>query len=328
MSIIVTGSIATDHLSTFAGRFADQLIPEALDRVSLSFLVDSLEVRRGGVAANIAFGMALLGQRPILVGAAGVDFADYRSWLDRAGVDTDSVVVSDELHTARFLCTTDLAGNQIASFYSGAMVRARDIELRPVVDRIEALDLVVVSPNDPDAMLRHSDECRQRGFPFAADPSQQLATMDPAQIFSLIEGAAYLFTNEYERALVMRKTGLSQTQVLDRVGTWVTTLGAKGARIERRGEPTEEVRAVPVEHEVDPTGVGDAFRSGFLTGLRWQLPLSRSAQLGCALASLVLQTVGPQEYELHPTMFVNGLAAVYGRGAAEQIAPCLPAAAV
>src|SRR6476620_8062665 len=175
MKIAVTGSIATDHLMHFPGRFADQLIADQLDKVSLSFLVDDLVIRRGGVAANIAFGLGQLGLRPALVGAVGADFADYRSWLERHGVDCDSVHVSEVAHTARFVCTTDEDLNQIASFYAGAMVEARNIELAPVAQRLGGLDLVMISPNDPVAMVRHTDECRERGYPFAADPSQQLA---------------------------------------------------------------------------------------------------------------------------------------------------------
>ncbi|WP_235609190.1 PfkB family carbohydrate kinase, partial [Frankia casuarinae] len=182
MRIAVTGSIASDHLMRFPGRFAEQLLADQLERVSLSFLVDELVIRRGGVAANIAFGLGRLGLRPILVGAVGEDFADYRSWLDRHGVDTASVRVSEIAHTARFVCTTDEDLNQIASFYPGAMSEAADIELRPIAERFGGLDMVIVSPNDPGAMLRHSEECRQRGYPFAADISQQLAIMEGPQI--------------------------------------------------------------------------------------------------------------------------------------------------
>jgi adenosine kinase len=198
MRIVVTGSIATDHLMTFPGRFADSIVLDKLDKISLSFLVDELEVRRGGVAANIAFGMGVLGLSPILVGAVGPDFADYRSWLQRHGVDTESVHVSEVRHTARFVCTTDEHANQIATFYAGAMQEARDIELGPVVERVGNVDLVLIGANDPEAMLRHTEECRYRRIPFAADPSQQLARMHGDEIRHLVEGAAYLFTNEYE----------------------------------------------------------------------------------------------------------------------------------
>ena len=208
--VAVTGSIATDHLMHFPGRFADQLLADQLHKVSLSFLVDDLVVRRGGIAANIAFGMGQLGLRPILVGAVGVDFGDYRSWLERHGVDCGSVHVSEVAHTARFVCTTDDDMNQIASFYAGAMSEARNIELAPVAERVGGLDMVLISANDPEAMLRHSEECRQRGYAFAADPSQQLARMSGADALALIEGADYLLTNEYEKSLLESKTGLSE----------------------------------------------------------------------------------------------------------------------
>ncbi|WP_341719181.1 carbohydrate kinase family protein [Micromonospora sp. FIMYZ51] len=324
MTIIVTGSIAVDHLTSFRGRFVDQFVPDSLDRVSLSFLVDSLDVRRGGVAANIGLGLARLGLRPVIVAAAGVDFADYRSWLERNGLDVSFIAVSDELHTARFLCTTDQDGNQIASFYPGAMSEAQKLELRPAVEQLGGTELVVISPNDPTAMLRHTDECRANDYPFAADPSQQLAFMRPTDIRRLIDGARYLFTNEYEHALVLQKTGWTEREVLTRVDTWVTTLAAKGARIESLNHPTEEVSAVAVDAEIDPTGVGDAFRAGFLAGVSWGLPDARAAQLGCALAALVLRTVGPQEYDIHPTAFANGLASTYGRTAAAEIGERLP----
>src|SRR5690242_12974274 len=223
MKIVVTGSIATDHLMHFPGLFSEQLLPDQLHKVSLSFLVDDLVVRRGGVAANIAFGMAQLGLRPVLVGAVGTDFADYRSWLTRHGVDCDSVHVSEVAHTARFVCTTDEDMCQIASFYAGAMAEARNIELAPVAARLGGVDLVLISANDPDAMTRHTDECRSRGYPFAADPSQQLARMSGAEVRGLIDGAAYLLTNEYEKELLENKTGLSDTTILERVGVQVTT---------------------------------------------------------------------------------------------------------
>src|ERR1700742_1938690 len=209
MKIAVTGSIATDHLMHFPGRFAEQLIADQLHKVSLSFLVDDLVVRRGGVASNIAYGMGKLGLRPMLVGAVGADFADYRSWLERHGVDCDSVYVSEVAHTARFVCTTDDDLNQIASFYAGAMSEARNISIAPVAERVGGVDLVLISPNDPAAMARHTRECRELGYPFAADPSQQLARMSGDEVRDLIDGGAYLLTNEYEKDLLESKTGLT-----------------------------------------------------------------------------------------------------------------------
>ncbi|HEY3007022.1 MAG TPA: carbohydrate kinase family protein [Micromonosporaceae bacterium] len=319
MKIAVSGSIATDHLMHFPGRFANQFIADQLHKVSLSFLVDDLVVRRGGVAANIAFGMAQLGLRPILLGAVGADFADYRSWLERHGVDCESVHVSDVAHTARFVCTTDEDMCQIASFYAGAMAEARNIELAPVADRVGGLDLVLVSANDPDAMTRHSEECRERGYAFAADPSQQLARMSGEEVLRLIAGAAYLLTNDYEKSLLESKTGLSDADVLDRVAIRVTTLGKHGVEI--TGRSIDRIH-VPVAREIqayDPTGVGDGFRAGFFSALSWDLGLERAAQVGALLATLVLETVGTQEYEVRPDIFVKRLAESYGDDAADEV---------
>jgi adenosine kinase len=321
--VVVTGSFATDHLMTFPGKFGDQLLPDQLHRVSLSFLVDHLDIRRGGVAANIAYSMAVLGETPVLVAAAGMDCGDYRSWLDDHGVDTASLHVSTTAHTARFLCTTDLDNNQIASFYSGAMAEAREIALAPVVERVGRVDLVLVGANDPEGMLRHTRECREMGIDFAADPSQQLARMEGPAVRDLIDGARFLFTNDYEWGLVTAKTGWSHEDVLSRVGAWIVTHGAKGSVIHRHG--VEDV-AIPVAQEMriaDPTGVGDAFRAGFLTGTAWGLDLERSAQVGSLMATYVLETVGTQEYEFEREEFVKRFADSYGEDAAAEVRPHL-----
>ncbi|GAB3085615.1 carbohydrate kinase family protein [Micromonospora schwarzwaldensis] len=323
MKIAVTGSIATDHLMSFPGRFADQLIADQLDKVSLSFLVDELVLRRGGTAANIAFGMAQLGLRPVLLGAVGADFADYRSWLERHGVDCDSVHVSDVAHTARFVCTTDTDMCQIASFYAGAMSEARNIELAPVAQRLGGLDLVLVSANDPAAMIRHSAECRERGYAFVADPSQQLARMDGADVLGLVDGAEYLMTNEYEKSLLLSKAGLTDEQLLDRVKVRVTTLGKHGVEIAGREVGTVRVPVAREIQAVDPTGVGDGFRAGFFAALDWGVGLERAAQVGCLLATLVLENFGGQEYEVRRDLFVKRLAESYGDSAAEDVRPHL-----
>ncbi len=321
MRIAVTGSIATDYLMTFPGSFSEQLVADQLDRVSLSFLVDKLEVRRGGVAANIAFGLGQLGQRALLVGAVGEDFnADYRPWLDRHGVDTSHVHVSELKHTARFLCTTDTSQNQLASFYAGAMEESRFIELGPIHERQGGLDLVVVSPNDPEAMLRHTEEARSLGVPFLADPGQQLARMDGPEIRGLVEGAAYLVTNDYEKTLLENKTGWSSDDVLSRVGLRITTQGPKGCVIESTEFEPLSVHAAPERRREDPTGVGDAFRAGFLCGLAWGVDLERSAQVGSLLATYVLEHIGTQEYRLNRTEFRDRFATCFGDDAAAEIA--------
>ncbi|MVO89110.1 carbohydrate kinase family protein [Streptomyces sp. p1417] len=324
MRIAVTGSIATDHLMTFPGRFADQLVADQLHTVSLSFLVDALDVRRGGVAANICFGMGQLGSGPVLVGAAGSDFDEYRAWLDRHGVDTHSVRISETLHTARFVCTTDADHNQIGSFYTGAMSEARLIELQAVAERVGALDLVLIGADDPEAMRRHTEECRTRGIPFAADFSQQIARMDGDEIRNLLEGATYLFSNEYEKGLIESKTGWTDAEILAKVGHRVTTLGANGVRIEAVGQDPVVVGVPEEKAKADPTGVGDAFRAGFLSGLSWGVSHERAAQVGCMLATLVIETTGTQEYELHRAQFMERFTKQYGDEAALEVKVHLP----
>jgi len=323
MPIAVCGSIATDHLMHFPGRFAESLLPDQLHRVSLSFLVDDLVVRRGGVAPNICFGMAVLGLNPVLVGAAGADFGDYDSWLSRHGVDCSRVHLCADVQTARFVCTTDDDMNQIASFYAGAMARAREIELAPIAAAYGGLDLVVVSADDPDAMVRHSQECRERGYRFAADPSQQLARIDGDDAAELVRGADLLFTNDYELGLLQSKTGWSGQAVLDAVGHRVTTLGSKGAEIVAADGSRLAVSAVPEKSKTDPTGVGDAFRAGFLSGRARSLSFERSAQLGSLMATLALETVGTQEYQLDTDVARVRLADAYGEDAAGDIALAL-----
>lgn len=323
--IAVAGSIATDHLMHFPGKFAEQLVAEQLHRVSLSFLADDLVVRRGGIGANIAFGLGVLNVRPVLVGAVGEDFADYRSWLERHGVDTSGVHVSEVAHTARFVCTTDEDLCQIATFYAGAMAEARNIELEPIARRAGGLELVLISPDDPEGMLRHADECRQRGYPFAVDPSQQLARMDGEQARAFVDGARYLFTNDYELELLLRKTGWTERDVLDRVGIRVTTLGEKGVEIVGRDGSAVTVGAVPESTKADPTGVGDGFRAGFLAGITGGLSLERAAQLGSLIAVLVLETIGTQEWTLDSAEALKRLADAYGTDAANDIAPLMPA---
>lgn len=324
MTIAVTGSIATDHLMRFPGRFAEQLLADQLAHISLSFLVDDLVIRRGGVGGNIAYAMGVLGGSPLLVGAAGADFAEYRAWLESNGVDCSAVRVSDSAYTARFVCTTDEDMAQIASFYPGAMSEAREIEIAAVAKSAGSVDLVLVGANDPDAMLRHTDECRLLGIPFAADPSQQLARLSGDDAKKLIQGAKYLFTNEYEWGLLQQKTGLSEEEIRAQVGLRVTTLGAKGVEIVDAEGNWVRVGVVPERGKVDPTGVGDAFRAGFLLAHSAGLSLERSAQLGSLVAVYVLETVGTQEWTFQRDDALKRLTEAYGRGAADEIAALLP----
>ncbi|RDI50014.1 carbohydrate kinase family protein [Nocardia mexicana] len=322
MTIAVSASIATDNLMHFPGKFSEALLADQLEHVSVSFLVDDLNIRRGGVGGNIAYAMGLLDRNPLLLGAVGSDFGEYREWLERHGVDCSAVLVSEKAHTARFICTTDDEMAQIAAFYPGAMSEARDISITELA-RTRELELVLVGANDPDAMLRHTRECQELSIPFAADPSQQLALLNAEQARELIDGAAYLFTNEYELGLLRQKTGLTLDEIGQRVGIRVTTLGAKGVQIVDRDGTEVNVEVVPERSKVDPTGIGDAFRAGFLTGHTAGLSLERSAQLGSLIAVLVLETDGPQEWGLQRDEALDRLGAAYGPDAAAEIAPLL-----
>ncbi len=306
----------------FPGKFSEQLLADQLHKVSLSFLVDDLVVRRGGVAPNICYGMAQLGAAPVLIGAVGSDFDDYRAWLERHGVDCRFVHVSPVHHTARFVCTTDDDMCQIGSFYTGAMSEARNIELKPAWDASGA-DLVLISADDPAAMVRHSVECRERGYRFAADPSQQIARMDGSDLRLLVEGAAYLFTNDYEKSLLESKTGLSEQDILDQVQVRITTLGSSGVEIAGRQLETVRVPVAKERAKADPTGVGDGFRAGFITALEWGLPMQRAAEVGSLLATLVLETVGTQEYNVKRGDFLERLAESYGDDCAAEVQPHL-----
>lgn len=305
---------------TFPGKFQDSIIVDQLDKIALSFLVDDLEVRRGGTAANIAFGLAKLGHRPMLVGSVGQDFnVEYRGWLDAAGVDTSAVHVSADKHTARFVCTTDVTMAQIASFYPGAMSEARNIDLVSLGE----FDVVLISPDDPAAMERHTVTCRDGGIPFAADPSQQLSFASDELIQTLVDGATYLFTNDYEAALIEKKTGWSSDEVQSRVGTRVVTRGKDGVSVYPKDAPAIEVAAIPGIIAVDPTGVGDSFRAGFLAAVAAGLNFERAAQVGCTIASFVVETTGTQEYQFDAAGFLMRLSSAYGGDAAAEVGAAL-----
>ena len=308
---------------TFPGKFSEQLLGEHLEHISLSFLVEDLVVRRGGVGANIAYAIGELGGSPTLVGSAGTDFDDYRRWLDAHGVDCRGVRISQTHHTARFICTTDQTMAQLATFYAGAMSEAREISLTDAVAEIGTPDLVLIGADDPDAMVRHTRECRSAGIPFAADPSQQLARLDGEQVRELIDGATYLFTNEYEWGLLQQKTGLSEAQVAGMIGTRITTLGGDGVDIVPTDGPSVHVPVVPETEKVDPTGVGDGFRAGFLTALGEGLSFERAAQVGSMVAVLVLETVSTQEWSWDRDAALTRIKGAYGETAEAEIAAVL-----
>jgi adenosine kinase len=291
MSIVVTGSIAFDYLMSFPGKFTEHFLPEHMKRVSLSFLVDSMDKRRGGCAPNIAYTLALLGERPRLMATAGQDFGDYRRWLEAAGVDTSLVKDVPDKFTASFFCSTDVENNQIASFYTGAMANAGELSFRTIDDCRHA----IISPNDPGAMLQYAEECRALGIPYVWDPGQQCARMSGDELRDGLQGAALVICNDYEFELIRQKTGLDAPDVLARAGALVITQGEHGSTIRRReGETT--VAAVAPHRLVDPTGVGDAYRGGLLKGLAMNAPLDVCCRLGSVAATYALEHLGGQSH--------------------------------
>lgn len=308
MKIVVTGSIAFDYLMSFPGKFTDHILPEHITRVSLSFLVDSMDKRRGGCAPNIAYTLALLGERPLLMATAGEDFGDYRRWLEAAGVDTSLVKEIAGKFTASFFCSTDTQNNQSASFYTGAMANAAELSFRTIGD----CGLAIISPNDPEAMLQYADECRALGVPFIFDPSQQCARLGGEELHHGLRGAQILICNDYEFALIQEKTGLSERALLDEVQTIVVTRGERGASVITSNESLD-VPAVPPEREADPTGVGDAYRGGFMKGLATGAELLTCARLGSVAATYALEHVGGSSHSYQWEEFAARYEQHFGR---------------
>lgn len=294
MSIILTGSIAFDYLMSFPGYFKDHILPEHLESISLSFLVDEMVRRPGGVAANIAYTLGLLCENPQLVATAGVDFSEYRQMLEDAGVDTSGVKIIEDKFTASFFANTDLSNAQIASFYAGAMANAREIKLKEL--GLTDDDLVMISPNAPDAMIQYALECQELGVPYIFDPSQQIVRLDEQDILKGIKGAHALFVNEYEFELVQKHTKMRAADILQSVDFTVVTLGEKGSRVYEKAEVKGDVPIFPPTKIADPTGMGDAYRAGFLKGYLNGFDLLLCAQMGALAATYCLEEMGTQSH--------------------------------
>lgn len=307
MHIIVTGSIAFDYLMSFPGSFTDLLLAEHLQRVSLSFLVDGMDKRRGGCAPNIAYTLALLGERPRLMGTAGQDFADYRRWLDAAGIDTSLTKEIGEKFTASFFCTTDQTGNQIASFYTGAMAHAGELSFREA----GPCDLAIISPNDPGAMVAYARECRELGIKYLFDPSQQVARMSGDDLRVGVEGAYIVICNDYEFAIIREKTGMDERAMLEHADAVIVTRGELGATVARQ-DGILSVPAVVPAAIVDPTGVGDAFRGGLMKGLAIGAGYEVSARMGSVAAAYALEHMGGTSHTYTMAEFAARYAADFG----------------
>jgi adenosine kinase len=291
--MVVTGSVAFDYLMTFPGKFLDVVVPDRMQRLSISFLVDDMRRVRGGVAPNIAYGLSLLGVRPLVMATAGVDAIDYVRWLAAEGVDTSRLRICDDLFTASFFVSTDLDQNQIATFYAGAMARAVELSFHDLPRG--SVSLAVIAPNDPVAMAKYTAECRELKIPFVYDPSQQVARLSGGEILAGLEGAEVLIGNEYEFGVIEKKTGLSETEILARVPVVIVTRGEQGSTIALRGASSLLVPPAKLRKEaLDPTGVGDAFRAGLLAARYRGLPWDIAGRVGSVAAVWALETQGPQ----------------------------------
>ncbi|HUV16081.1 MAG TPA: carbohydrate kinase family protein [Pelolinea sp.] len=302
MAIICTGSIAYDYLMSFPGYFKDHIIPEKLDSISLSFLVDSMVRQRGGTAPNIAYNLALLGEKPKLMGTVGEDFDDYKTWLEQHGVDTSLVERIDGVFTASFFANTDLSNNQIASFYSGAMAFSKDLSIRDLEKK--EIDLVVISPNDPTAMCKYAMECRELEIPYLYDPGQQVVRNKPEEIREGITSAQSLFINDYEYELIQKHTGMLDKEIRYAVEYVVITCGEHGSDVWVKDKHYH----IPVVRPgciADPTGVGDAFRGGFLRGVRLGLDWQTCGQMGALAATYCLENRGTQNHSYTLPEFIS-----------------------
>jgi adenosine kinase len=302
MKIALTGSIAYDYLMTFPGHFEEHFLPDKLSSISLSFLVDGMVKRRGGVAPNIGYTMALLGGNPLLIGTVGEDFELYQAWLEEQGVDTRGIKVIPDEFTASFFVTTDNANAQIASFYPGAMAFACQLSLEEWWE--EHPDLVVISPNDPEAMACYVREAKKLNIPYFYDPSQQIVRLSGEHLREGVKGAFALFVNDYEFGLIQKRTGLAREEILRHLDLLVITKGEKGSTIyvEDRGI---EIPKVPPDGIVDPTGIGDAFRGGFLIGYSYHLPWELCGKMGSLAATCCLESDGPQGHHFTTEEFIR-----------------------
>jgi adenosine kinase len=286
----------------FPGYFKEHILPEKLDSISLSFLVESLVRQRGGVAPNIAYTMSLLGARARLLATVGEDFGEYRTWLEGRGIDTANVRVIPGEYTASFFANTDRTNAQIASFYPGAMAYASQLSIADLEGGKP--DLVVISPNAPDAMRRNVTECQSLGIPYIYDPSQQIVRLSDEDLHQGVEGTLAMFVNDYELGMIQKKTGLTATQVVSGKSFMVVTRGEKGVDLYVGGK-AERIPAIQPERIADPTGVGDAFRGGFLVGYSHGRDLSLCAKMGTLAATYCLEESSPQGHCFTPQEFVS-----------------------
>jgi len=309
LRIIVTGSIAYDYIMSFPGVFSDHILPAKIDVLSVSFLVDSLRRESGGCAANIAYTLALLGEQPACMATVGHDFDDDLARLAGHGVDTSLIERVDGESTSSFFVSTDSTGCQIASFYVGAMGAADRLSFHDVATQDVAA--AIISPNAPAAMEKYVAECQTLGIPYVYDPSQQIVRLSAEAIVEGIAGSRIFIANEYEFELIHSKTGLDVEDVKDLAGTLIITRGKSGS-IVRRGNDVHTIPVALPTAEVDPTGVGDAYRAGVLFGMLHDLSWPTAGRVGALAATYSLEAVGTQNHAFSIAEFLARYAGAFG----------------
>jgi adenosine kinase len=310
--IVVTGSLAYDYIMNFPGYFKDHILPDKVHMLSVSFLVDSMRRMRGGVAGNIAYTLALLGERPLVVATAGQDFGEYRAWMERQGIDASGIALIEDEFTASCFINTDMANNQIVAFYTGAMAHAKELSLKDL--GLGAGDLVIISPTDPLAMSRYAEECRQHGIPFLFDPGKQTPRLDGEQILVGLTGASVLVGNDYEFAMMAQKTGRSEAELIAAAPLAVVTRGEQGSTFYTSATNGQGIRipAAPIAGVVDPTGAGDAYLGGLVFGLARGFPLEVTGRVASLAAAYAIEQRGCQEHHYTPAEFAERYAAAFG----------------
>lgn len=327
MRIIVTGSLAYDYIMNFPGKFEDHILPDKVHSLSVSFLVDSMKRMRGGTGGNIAFNLGLFGAPTALVSAAGQDFAQYRATLEAAGVDTRGIREVGAEFTASCFINTDEVNNQIVAFYPGAGTHAREVSLESA--GLAAGDWVIISPTDPESMMRHTAECKRAGVRYIFDPGKQTPRLDKAQILEGLDGCAVLTGNDYEYGLMARSTGLSEETLIGMAPVAVVTRGHEGSRIYARGQAPIDIPVAPVGTVVDPTGAGDAYLAGLARGFSRQLPHAAVGRIAALTASYAIEVRGCQEHHFDAAGFARRYEASFGHALPEGVftASAAPAAA-
>ena len=293
MAAVICGSLAFDTIMSFKGRFAEQILPDQLHILNVSFLVPALRRDFGGCAGNIAYSLKLLGGRPLPMATLGSDGADYLQRLKTQGISTEFVRQVDDTYTAQAMIMTDRDNNQITAFHPGAMMQAHRTRIAARSD----IRLGIISPDGRDAMLQHAQQFKAAGIPFVFDPGQGLPMFDGAELTAFIDQASWVTVNDYEGKMLCDRTGLSNAEISRRVQGLVVTLGAEGCEVWVAGEKTL-VPPVKAKEVVDPTGCGDAWRGALLYGLEQGWELVRCAALGNQVGALKIASRGPQNYEL------------------------------